>query len=482
MKGRVRIPERGRAADELIEHMRQLKQGDADWHGGRTWSMVYYGGDEHHELLRRANNLFLAENALNPMAFASLRRLEHEVVQMTAAMLHGPDTTVGTMTSGGTESILMAVKTLRDRARRRRPWIRQPNLVVPETLHPAFDKAAHYFDLRLRKVEVGPHGQVDVQAMRRAINFRTIALAASAPQYVSGAVDPIPELSELALSQGLPLHIDACFGGFLLPWLERQGVDLPVWDFRNPGVTSMSADVHKFGYAPKGASVILHRDMSFLRHQFFVHTRWKGGIYASPSMQGTRPGSAVAAAWASMQGLGESGYARLSARSWEVAQTLRAGIADIPALQVLGTPHSTVVTWAARDPRQLDVYAVADLLAQRGWSVDRQQTPPSVHCTATATNAKTVRSYLEDLRECTEHALAHPELSKEGEAAMYGMMAKVPVKGLVKRGVRQVLEQMYGPEGLTGSAEEAMGGDGLFDRFMDKYGDRALDVIEKLGR
>jgi len=477
---RRQIPSAGREHDELIAEMAGFAEGDADFRGGRTWSMVYWAGDAHHAVCERAHNLFMAKNALNPMAFKSLKRMEHEVVQMTASMLNGPDTAVGTMTSGGTESLLLAVKTYRDRAKRKRPWVLRPNMVVPATIHVAFDKASHYFGVRKKVAPVDADGRVDVAAMRRLVDRNTIMLAASAPQYPHGTVDPIPEIGALAQDKGLPFHVDACFGGFVQPWLERLGVPMPVWDFRVPGVTSMSADVHKYGYAPKGASVVVYRDMSYLRHQFFVETGWSGGIYISPSLPGTRPGGAIAAAWASLNAMGQDGYLRLAEEAWKTAEALRAGVAAIDGLRVLGRPESTIVSYAA-DGADVDLFAVADQLAARGWAVDRQQKPASVHCSVNANNAPVVPQYLEDLRAAVAHVRAHPELAGEGEAAVYGLMAKVPVKGLVAREVLKVMEGMYGPDG--GEVDlEAAGGDGIVNTIVERYGDRVFDALDRLGK
>jgi glutamate/tyrosine decarboxylase-like PLP-dependent enzyme len=477
---RLTIPGEGREHEGLLAEMAGFAGEDADFRGGRTWSMVYWAGDEHHAVCERAHNLYMAKNALNPIAFKSLKRMEHEVVQMTAGMLHGPDSAVGTMTSGGTESLLLAVKTYRDRARRKRPWVLRPNMVVPETIHVAFDKAAHYFGVKKKVAPVDADGRVDVKAMRRLVDRNTVMLAASAPQYPHGTVDPIPEIGALAAELKLPFHVDACFGGFMLPWLERLGIPMPVWDFRVPGVTSISADLHKYGYAPKGASVIVYRDMSYLRHQFFVETAWSGGIYVSPSLPGTRPGGSIAAAWASVNAMGEDGYLRLARAAWDAAEALRAGIAGIDGLRVLGRPESTIVAWASDDPA-VDLYAVADQLAARGWAMDRQQKPPSVHCSVNANNAPVVATYLEDMRAAVAHVRAHPELAGEGEAAVYGLMAKVPVKGLVAHEVLKVMEGMYGPDGGDVDLTSTQG-DGLVQKLVDRYGDQVFGALERLGR
>ncbi|MCO4764130.1 MAG: aspartate aminotransferase family protein [Myxococcales bacterium] len=478
---RTLIPATGHKPADLLKQMQDMRAEDADWQGGRTWSMVYYIGAEHHDFLKQAHNLFFAENGLNPMAFKSLKQMEAEVVQMSAGMLNGGRDTVGTMTSGGTESILLAVKAARDRARKTRPWILRPELVAPKTIHVAFDKACHYFGVKPRYVDVGPDFRADVDAMRKAIGRNTVLVAASAPQYPQGVIDPIAELGEICADKGVPFHVDACFGGFILPWIERLGHELPVFDFRVPGVTSMSADVHKFGYAAKGASVILYRDMSYLKHQFFVSTDWPGGIYASPSMPGTRPGGPIAAAWAALKSVGEDGYMAHAREAVAAAQELRDGVAAIAGLTVLGAAHSTVVAIAADDPA-VDVYAVADVMGEQGWNIDRQQNPACLHCTVNGHNRPQMPTFLSDLADATAHVRAHPELASEGNAAMYGMMAKVPVRGLVKLSVQKVMESMYGPEGSVPDLSQLGAGedDGFVLQFIHKYGDQAMDMLDRV--
>ncbi len=480
MTERASIPKSGVDKDELLLTMESFRQHDADWRQGRTWSLVYFAGDAHLAFLKKAHNLFFSENGLNPMAFRSLQRMEAEVVQMTASMLHGGPEVVGTMTSGGTESILLAVKTYRDRARALRPSIKRPEIVAPETIHVAFDKACHYFDVELRHAPLGPDFRVDVAAMRKLIGPNTIALAASAPQYPQGVLDPIAEVGALAEEKRLPLHVDACIGGFMLPWVEKLGYPVPAFDFRVPGVTSMSADLHKYGYAAKGASVVLYRDMSFLRHQFFVATDWSGGIYASPSMPGTRSGGAIAAAWAALMAMGEEGYLENAKSAMEASRKLRAGIDAIPGLQVLGDPVMTIVTYGARGDA-VDVFAVADQLEDRGWSVDRQQKPACIHCTVTGHHLGVIDDYLRDLREAAAFVAAHPEVRSRGNAAMYGMMAKVPFRGMIRQSVMQVMEQMYGPSGSfdpdnLGATANA----GLVGALLERYGDTVLSVLDRV--
>ena len=482
------MPETGRAPEEILREMESMKEADANWRGGRVWSLVYHAGEEHEKLLTRAHGLFASANLLNPMAFKSLKRMEAEVVQTAAGLLNGPAETVGAMTSGGTESILLAVYTYRERARnagvrgpdgRPRKIKGTPEIVMPVTAHPAFDKAAHYFGVRLRKVDVSGDYLADARAMEKAITKQTIALVASAPQYPHGVVDPIEEVGAVAERHGLPLHVDACVGGFVLPWVERLGRKLPVWDFRVPAVTSMSADLHKYGYAAKGASVLLWRSMDFMRHQFFVATDWPGGIYASPSIPGTRPGGPVAAAWAAFQSMGETGYLDLTRRALSAADALRAGINSMPELVVLGRSNATIVCWGARD-RAVDVYAVADRMETRGWTMDRQQRPASVHLTVTANHEGTVSLYLDDLRSSVAEVRSNPSLSASGNAPMYGMMAKAPLRGFVGQSVRKVMEAMYAPGAVVPDLKDASSGGGAVDRWLSKNQGRVNAVLDKV--
>jgi glutamate/tyrosine decarboxylase-like PLP-dependent enzyme len=433
------IPTKGRDAAAILEDLRARQERDTDWRGGRVFSLVYHAGEEHEELLRAAHATYASANLLNPMAFASLKQMENELVEMTGRLFHCAGA-VGAMTSGGTESILVAVAAYRDRARRERPWIRRPELVVPTTIHPAFDKAAHYFGVKLVKVPVGPDLRADVRAMAKAIGWRTIGLVGSAPQYPHGIVDPIGELGELAQRKKLPLHVDACVGGFILPWLEKLGRKIPTWDFRVPGVTSISADLHKYGYAGKGASLLLWRSIDAMKYQIFVATDFPGGVYASPTMIGTRPGGPVAAAWAAMHALGEDGYLRLAEKALGAADQLRAGIAAIPGVELVGDGNATIVAYAGKGA---DTYALADRMEARGWTMDRQHRPASIHLTVTANHAQIVEKYLADLRASVDEVLRDPKLAKSGSAPMYGMAAKMPIRRLVAGQVRKMITEMY---------------------------------------
>ena len=478
MTERMSIPSEGRAHDDVLATMDRYREGDARWRDGRCFSLVYFAGDAHERLLIEAHEKFFMENALNPMAFKSLKRMEAEVIQMTASMFNGPPSAVGTMTSGGTESILMAVKTYRNLARAKRPWVRSPEIVAPRTIHVAFDKAAHYFGLKLRHAPVDRDGRVDVDAMRKLINRNTVMLAASAPQYPHGVLDPIEEVGAIAEEKGIPMHVDACIGGFMLPWVERLGYPIKPFDFRVRGVTSISADLHKYGLGAKGASTITYRDMSYLKHQFFVATDWPGGIYASPSALGTRPGGTIAAAWAAMMSLGEAGYVHHTRLAMEATRRMIEGVRTIDGLEVVGAPAGSIFAYRSVDPK-LDLYAVGDRLAERGWHVDRQQKPPTIHCTVTSQHVDYVDTYVSDLRAAVAEVRANPSLRASGNAALYGMMARVPFRAMIKRSVGQVMESMYGPAG-TDSDPMASRDEGPVMRFVNRHTDRVMDVFDKI--
>jgi glutamate/tyrosine decarboxylase-like PLP-dependent enzyme len=396
----MQLGEQGRPVDEVIAALTAKRADDVHWWEGRAFGMVYDGGPSVHEVAEQAARLYLHENALNTAAFPSLGQIQAEVVGWTAGLLHGPETTAGFLTSGGTESILCAVLAARERGRVER-GITEPEIVLAESAHAAFHKGAHLFDLRVRKVPVRPDWTADVDAMREVVGPNTVLVVGSAPQYPQGVVDPIPEIAALAASIGANCHVDACMGGFVLPFVEQLGRHVPPWDFRVDGVTSISADVHKLGYAPKGVSVILHRTKELRRHQTFVFDGWLGGFYASPNLQGTRSGLPMACAWAVMQHLGVEGYRRLTAQTLENADRMRAGIAAIDGVRVLGDGQYHLIAMAS-DPeaeRPVDVFAVGDALRRRGWFHDRQGPPDSLHSTVSNSNTGVIDQYLTDLAD-----------------------------------------------------------------------------------
>ena len=475
----ITLPPRRTSAESVLSTMRKAREHDAKWQEGKTWSLVYRTSDDVTELLKEAYTMFFSENGLNPTAFPSLKKFETEVVAMTASLLGGDEETAGNMTSGGTESILMAVKTAREWARARNPANTAPEMILPETAHPAFEKAAHYFSVKPVHIPVGPDFRADVAAARDAITPNTILMVGSAPSYPQGVVDPIVELAWIAQDNDILFHTDACVGGFMLPFVRRLGYPVPDFDFRVPGVTSISVDLHKYAYAAKGASVILYKDRSLRRHQFFVYTDWSGGIYASPTMAGTRPGGAIAAAWAVMSYLGEEGYLDITNTVMQTTAKLREGVDAIEGIEILGDPTMSIL---AIGSDTLNIYEVGDELTLRGYHLDRQQFPPSLHLTVTHGHAQVADQFLDDLRQAVARAkrfsfnklanslkvglvqvaarlLPASLMSKltarsssmtgvkgahlpQRSAAMYGMMASLPNRGDLNELVLDVLDNL----------------------------------------
>ena len=442
----MRIPERGPPREEVLAELDALHGSDVDWRSGKAFSLVYHASDEHSAFLKQAYTSFFSENALNPLAFESLRRFEAQVVAMTASMLHGGPDAAGTMTSGGSESIMMAVKTYRDWGRSER-GITDPQLVLPASAHPAFFKACHYLSLEPVVVPLRDDFRVDVAAMGDAITGRTVALVASSPGYPYGVMDPIEAVGELAESRDVGFHVDACLGGFLLPWVERLGHPIPPWDFRVPGVTSISADVHKYGFAAKGASTVTYRDADLRRHQFFVLTDWVGGVYLSPTAAGTRPGGAIAAAWGALQTMGQDGYLELAERIVDLGSRMIDGVNAIEGLRVLGEPEMRSVFAFASDDAEVNVFAVGDVLAERGWHPDRQIHPDALHIMITTPHVDVVDAFLADLEAAVAIVRGNPELAQQGQAAMYGMLSEMPEdqRDQADSFVLQVMDGLYHP-------------------------------------
>jgi glutamate/tyrosine decarboxylase-like PLP-dependent enzyme len=391
----MELSRRGRAADDVIAELAAKRSDDARWQDGRTFGLVFDGGESVRALAERAAALFLHENALNMAAFPSLASIQTEVVAWTAELLHAPTTAAGFLTSGGTESIQCAVLAARERGRAER-GIHAGGIVVAESAHAAFHKSAHLFDMPIVTSPVTADWTADVDAMADAVDEHTVLVVGSAPQYPQGVVDPIAAIAELASSVGAWCHVDACMGGFVLPFAEMLGRPVPLWDFRVEGVDSISADLHKLGYAPKGASVIVHRTKALRRFQTWTFDGWLGGLYGSPNLQGSRSGLPMATAWAVMQHLGTDGYVSLTQQTLETADRMRAAVRATDGLGVVGDPEFHLFALSS-DADGLDVFALGDAMARRGWYHDRQSPPDALHSTVSAGNAKAVDAWIADL-------------------------------------------------------------------------------------
>ncbi len=445
-----RLPSQGWPKEAILALLEDLAQREEKpWAEGYVSGTVYHGDPEWMAFVQQVYALHVQSNPLHADLWPSATKFENEIVAMVArmagadeAMRTDPNARIcGNVTSGGTESILMAVKTYRDWARATR-GITRPEMVLPETAHPAFDKASHYFGVRVVRVPVGSDFRADVGAVRRALTRNTILIVGSAPTFPHGVIDPIPELAALARERGIGFHTDACLGGFVLPWAERLGYDIPPWDFRVPGVTSVSIDTHKYGYAAKGTSVILYRHPDLRRYQYFTATDWPGGLYASPTMAGSRPGGLLAVAWAVMVHMGEAGYLDATRRILEAATALREGIAAIPELRILGDPLWVI----AFTSDEVDIYRVMDAMARRGWRLMGLQRPPAVHITVTLQHTRpgVVSRFLQDLRAAVAEVKTQPR-GDEGLAPIYGMADSLPFRGIIADVLRLYLDVLYPP-------------------------------------
>lgn len=434
----TRLPATGRAPEEVLAALEGSREREeARWGGGFASGAVYHGDPGHIDFLNRAYAVQSQSNPLHADLWPSTVRLEAEIVAMTAHMLNG-EMAVGTVTSGGTESILLAMKAYRDLARRWRR-IHRPEMVIPQTAHAAFDKAAEYFGIVPVKVPVDAGFRADPAATAAAITRRTVVVVASAPSFPHGTIDPVAELAAVAAERGVGVHVDACLGGFLLPWAERLGYPVPPFDFRVPGVTSMSADTHKYGYAAKGTSVVLYRDRELRRCQYFTATDWPGGLYSSPTLAGSRPGGLSAACWAAMMATGEAGYLEATRRILETARVIRQGVAGTPGLRVLGDPLWVI----AFTSDEVDIFRVMQEMSRRGWSLNGLQHPPGVHLAVTLrhTVPGVAERFLADLRASVE-AAAGP-VPADREAPMYGVAASFPVRAVVGDLLERYLDRLY---------------------------------------
>lgn len=406
----MEIPKQGLSKEELFRRLEAFRAGDMPWRDGRTWAYVYDPGKEAEDVIKQAFSLYLTENALDPTVFPSMMRLENDLVAMAAKHLRGDENVVGNFTSGGTESILLAVKTARDRARDLRPAIREPELLLPTTAHAAFHKACHYLDVRPVLVPVDPKTfKADPAAMRAAVTKNTILLVGSAVSYAHGVVDPIRELGEIALEKDLLLHVDGCMGGFLLPYFRRLGAPVPDFEFHVPGVTSISMDFHKYAFAAKGASVILHRSKDLRKYQIYACSNWTGYTVINPTVQSTKSGGPLAAAWAALCFIGDDGYLEIARTVLDMTRKIARGVKEIPGLRLLGEPEMNLVAFTSDE---VSVFHVIDEMKQRGWYIQPQlgfgESKENIHLSINPASARWVEPMLADLRECVEKARSMP--------------------------------------------------------------------------
>lgn len=437
------IPEVGCERSEIIRELQNLKQREESrWRDGFVSGAVYHGDQGHIDFLNQVYAIHSQSNPLHADVWPSSAKFEAEIVAMTANMLgasQAQDRICGTVSSGGTESILLAMKAYRDRAKDRQ-GISTPEMIIPTSAHAAFDKAAQYFNIKPVRIPVGTDYRADVRRTEQAITSNTIVIVGSAPCFPHGVIDPIEELSELARRRGIGFHTDACLGGFILPWAEKLGYPVPRFDFRVPGVTSMSADTHKYGYASKGTSVVLYRDPELRRYQYYTTADWPGGIYFSPTFAGSRPGALSAACWATLVSIGEQGYLQAAKAILETAAVIKKGILETPGLYVLGDPLWVI----AFGSKELDIYKVLDFLSKKHWSLNGLHLPPALHICVTLrhTQPGVADRFIADLREAVDFVRANPGV-EGGMAPVYGMAATIPLRGLVNDMLKRYIDLLY---------------------------------------
>lgn len=417
-----RIPDAPRDRAEVLAAISAMAAAeDAAGDAGRVSGSLYSGDHEHYAYLGEVFSRFSHANVLQRDMYPSATKFEGEIIAMTLDLLRGGDGACGVVTSGGSESLITALYTYREIARER--GVTRPNVVLPVTAHVALDKGAHWMNIEVRHTPLTRAFTADVEAMAELVDDQTIALVASAGDYAHGLVDPVADIAALAAGRGIGLHVDGCLGGMLWPWAEELGYPIPAWDFRVPGVTSISVDTHKYGYALKGSSVLLYRNKDLRRHQYFTYPDWPGGLYLSPGLAGSRSGGLIASTWAAMVTTGRSGYLAAAKEIFDTAAEIRAGIADIDGLQVIGDPTFLISFMADRDdPQDLDVYLINDALKKAGWRMNALQLPPALHFCVTRPNTRpaVAQAFLTDLRSAVGYARANWGTPAES-GAMYGM-------------------------------------------------------------
>ncbi|KAL3464117.1 pyridoxal phosphate-dependent transferase [Aspergillus heterothallicus] len=456
------LPKEGWTAEQVHAELDKLVNMEhTRWEDGRVSGAVYHGGKDLLKVQAGAFEQFGVANPIHPDVFPGVRKMEAEVVAMVLSMFHGPSDGAGVTTSGGTESILMACLAARNKARAER-GITEPEMIIPDTAHAAFIKASNYFGIKLHRVPCpAPGHKVDIAAVRRLINPDTVLIVGSAPNFPHGIVDDIPALSRLATFYKIPLHVDCCLGSFVIAHLKKAGFPSPYeeeggFDFAQPGVTSISVDTHKYGFAPKGNSVLLYRNKAYRSHQYFIYPDWSGGVYASPSVAGSRPGALIAGCWASLMSVGENGYIKSCLDIVNAAKKFESAINEDSRLsgnlQVVGQPMVSVIAFESKNDA-IDIYDIADDLSAKGWHLNALQSPPAMHVAFTIPTASAVDTLISDVAEVVEKELAKAEerkrqgksyVVKRGDtSALYGVAGSIPDKSIVSRLAEGFLDTLY---------------------------------------
>ncbi|OLY81068.1 Sphingosine-1-phosphate lyase [Smittium mucronatum] len=410
----LQLPSSGLNSEQILDILeKRMSEGHVDWKSGKVSGAVYAWNEDRIKLVNQAINIYNVTNPLHPDVFPGLRRLDAEIVSMVLDMYNAPANGCGTTTSGGTESILMTVRAHHLKAQKER-GVKYPNLIAPTTIHTAFDKACDYFGIQLIHIPIDPvSGKVNLNILQKAINSQTIMIAGSAINYPHGVMDDIEAMASIAESRGIGMHVDCCLGSFLMPFMKDAGFTVPLFDFRLTG----------YGFAPKGSSVIMYSNKNLRQYQYFVSTEWPGGIYASPTIAGSRPGSLIAGCWAAMTSIG------------------RDGIESIEGLEIIGDPICSVVAFSSNGP--INIYAIHDAMTSRGWGLSALQRPPALHIACTGLTVGAEDLLLQDLKSSIAEIEANPERFSKGSSAMYGMAVSLPDQAPVQEITRGYLDALY---------------------------------------
>uniref|UniRef100_A0A914VYY2 sphinganine-1-phosphate aldolase n=1 Tax=Plectus sambesii TaxID=2011161 RepID=A0A914VYY2_9BILA len=439
----VSLPQHGLSKDELIQTAKQYEDMEGPQYlEGRVSGAVFSDEpDDQRELLKEVFGMYAWSNPLWPKVFPGCRKMEAEVIRMCCDLFRGGPKACGTMSTGGSMSILLACLAYRNRALER--GIEFPEMILPTSAHAAFTKAAELFRIKIVWAKLDPVTyQVDLKAVRRAIGSRTAMIVASAPNFPYGTTDDIVAIGKLGLDYKVPVHIDACLGGFILPFARLSGYHVPPFDFSVKGVTSITADTHKYGLTPKGSSVIVYRDPQYLHYQYFCDPDWQGGIYASATFEGSRSGANIALCWATMLFHGTDNYMKTSSAVVETTRKIRDGIKKIPALRLFGSSDTCIVSFTSD---KIDIHRLHDLMGKRGWQLANLQFPSGVHIMVTLNQTKpgVADAFIADIHGVVEEILASPKAQAEGPAALYGMAQKLPDRSIVKEFAYAYLDECY---------------------------------------
>ncbi|KAF7388571.1 hypothetical protein HZH68_012513 [Vespula germanica] len=439
----VKLPKDGLDVEKVLLKVKEcVEMGDYDWQKGRVSGTVYRNDADLMNLMADVYKIASYTNPLHPDVFPGVCKMEAEVIRISCHLFNGNKNSCGTMTTGGTESIILACKAYRDYGREIK-GIKKPEMVVPITAHSSFDKAAQYLNIKVRTVPVNPYSYtVSITAMEKAINKNTVMLVASTPNFPYGTMDNVEAVSKLGLRYNVPVHVDACLGGFLICFMSDVGYKIPLFDFRLPGVTSISADTHKYGYTPKGSSVILYREKKYRHYQYTITTDWPGGIYGSPTINGSRSGGIIASCWATLMYFGYEGYIKATKKIIQTSRYIEKELREMNGIFIFGTPVTSVIAIGSND---FHIYRLSEALSAKGWNLNSLQFPSAIHICITYVHTEPgiADQFLCDVRTELENLLKIPDLPVEGKLAMYGMSQSIPDRSIVGDFARSFLDSIY---------------------------------------